>query len=437
MAGKKTSIISILASLVLLSTLAGVNAQETIQVTVATVDMDGSSLEGQVHVNVPPYVWQNSEHTYELVNGGFKQFSGSWGGLGSGAVSFECFKDTTYSIDALTQELTRASTPGVNRVNIVFEPIQVTMATVDMDGSSLEGQVHVNVPPYVWQNSGYNYELANGGFKQFSGSWGGLGSGAVSFECFKDTTYSIDALTQELTSQTTLGTNRVNIVFIVATPTPPGTDVIVQPVDETTGETLATLSFDNVTEGGMTTLTSTTPSENQGPPQGFRFGAPPVMFDITTTATFEGNVEVCFDYSGMGFHNESSLKLFHSSDGSDWIDVTTSLDTENDVICGIVTSFSFFGVFETADPVVMLEELAQQATALNLAQGIENSLHAKLDTALQILEDSNENNDVAAVNALGAFINAVEAQRGKKISAGDADDLIAAAQEIVDCLRAG
>ena len=55
-------------------------------------------------------------------------------------------------------------------------------------------------------------------------------------------------------------------------------------------------------------------------------------------------------------------------------------------------------------------------------------------TPLRALEDENENNDIAAINTLGAFINAVEAQRGKKIPEAEADALIAAAQEIIELL---
>lgn len=58
------------------------------------------------------------------------------------------------------------------------------------------------------------------------------------------------------------------------------------------------------------------------------------------------------------------------------------------------------------------------------------SLDAKLDAALNALNDVNENNDVAAINSMRAFINAVEAQRGKKISEEDADTLIADAELI-------
>lgn len=97
------------------------------------------------------------------------------------------------------------------------------------------------------------------------------------------------------------------------------------------------------------------------------------------------------------------------------------------------------GAYETAlsDPVELLDILAQDIIDLGLHQGIENSLLVKLDTALQKLEDDNQNNDVAAINSLQAFINAVEAQRGKKIPEEDADDLIAAALQIINLLSTG
>ncbi|MHC4906535.1 MAG: GLUG motif-containing protein [Planctomycetota bacterium] len=88
-------------------------------------------------------------------------------------------------------------------------------------------------------------------------------------------------------------------------------------------------------------------------------------------------------------------------------------------------------VITVVDP---FEALAGDIAELVQHNGIANSLLAKLDAALKILEDSNENNDGAAVGSLGAFINAVNAQRGKKISEADADSLIAAAQQIINML---
>lgn len=133
----------------------------------------------------------------------------------------------------------------------------------------------------------------------------------------------------------------------IVTPTLPGVDVVVQPVDPLTGETPATLTFDNVTGGGVTTVTSTTASEDQGAPGGFKFGDPPVIYEITTTATYEGNITVCFDYSGISFvGNEEDLRLYHYESGA-WVDATVlPVETVNNIICGIVSSLSPFAIFE-------------------------------------------------------------------------------------------
>ncbi len=88
------------------------------------------------------------------------------------------------------------------------------------------------------------------------------------------------------------------------------------------------------------------------------------------------------------------------------------------------------------DALTLLEQLIQDVEDLNLQQGIDNGLDAKLDAVLQAIQDVNENNDVAAINALQAFINAVQAQSGIHIPEPDANDLIAKAQEVIDLLLA-
>lgn len=87
-----------------------------------------------------------------------------------------------------------------------------------------------------------------------------------------------------------------------------------------------------------------------------------------------------------------------------------------------------------SDPVYLSEELIQQVIDLELHHGFENSLLAKLDTALRKLQDGNEANDKAAVNSLTAFINAINEQSGNKISEEDANSLITAAQQIIDMI---
>ncbi len=86
------------------------------------------------------------------------------------------------------------------------------------------------------------------------------------------------------------------------------------------------------------------------------------------------------------------------------------------------------------DPRSIIQGIVNTVMELNINNGISNSLDAKLNSALSALDDLNENNDVAAINSLNAFINAVEAQRGKGLTVEDAENLIAQAQAIIDLL---
>jgi hypothetical protein len=81
-----------------------------------------------------------------------------------------------------------------------------------------------------------------------------------------------------------------------------------------------------------------------------------------------------------------------------------------------------------------VKSLSQTVIDLNAKNGISNSSDAKMETVLQAVDELNKDNDVAAINTLSAFINAVNAQRGDKLSEEDADSLIGAAQHIIDLL---
>lgn len=105
---------------------------------------------------------------------------------------------------------------------------------------------------------------------------------------------------------------------------------------------------------------------------------------------------------------------------------------------GFASNYIDWDIYEMTlggTPTMVTQNLIDDVEALNLHQGIGNSLDAKLDTVLNALQDVNENNDVAAINSLEAFINAVNAQRGNKITEDQADMLIASAQEIISLLN--
>jgi len=116
------------------------------------------------------------------------------------------------------------------------------------------------------------------------------------------------------------------------------------------------------------------------------------------------------------------------------INAPSGVGIDDDGIVYISGSRRIRVITPPAHPLVLLVPLAAAVIDLNLDQGIENSLVAKLESAFQKLDDDNPNNDGAAVNKLEAFINQLEAQSGKKIDPGDADNLIAAAEEIVALL---
>lgn len=137
--------------------------------------------------------------------------------------------------------------------------------------------------------------------------------------------------------------------YVVGEPgnsTTTGTDIAVQPVDTTTGGTpLATITFSSVSQEGDTTLVSSSSGPN--PPSGFKIGDPAVFYDISTTASFGGAIDLCFIWTEGQFDNESNIALFHHENGV-WTNVTTSLDTTTNKVCGQTFSLSPFALFETS-----------------------------------------------------------------------------------------
>jgi len=118
---------------------------------------------------------------------------------------------------------------------------------------------------------------------------------------------------------------------------------VVQPTDAASGTTPATLTFDNVTASGSTSLT--TSATGDPPPSGFRLGSPATYYELTTTATFSGSIQVCINYTGLTVGDESALALFHL-EGGVWVNRTESLNTTTNVICAVVPSLSPFAIFE-------------------------------------------------------------------------------------------
>jgi len=69
----------------------------------------------------------------------------------------------------------------------------------------------------------------------------------------------------------------------------------------------------------------------------------PSYYDITTTAIFEDLIEVCINYddSALSPEVEQALVLRHYN-GMEWVEITTSLDTAANLLCGHTTTLSPF-----------------------------------------------------------------------------------------------
>ena len=197
--------------------------------------------------------------------------------------------------------------------------------------------------------------------------------------------------------------------------TPLGQNVMVGPINK------VTLNFSTVTVGGQTTIASS--SSGPTPPSGFKLGNPPVYYNISTTAQFNPPVQVCISYSDTQFKNEKNLKLFHFENGA-WVDVITSLDTINNIICGSVNFFSEFTLLEN----ITIDHIIDEVKSFNLDSDIEQGLLDKLVAAKSAIE---RNQNKTATNILKAFINQVKAQKGKKITNEQANILINDANALI------
>jgi hypothetical protein len=169
------------------------------------------------------------------------------------------------------------------------------------------------------------------------------------------------------------GLDNVEVEVVGPGETPTGHDVPVYPSDPDDPEARPPLelTFDDVSSGGMTTVTTT--ATGQPPPMGFRLGNPPVYYDLSTTAQYTGAVDVCVTYDDSAVKNESMLRLLHRWDAAacegrepgvdpyfdytqtGWENATApnNPDTVNNVICGTVTCLSPFTLAEveiTAPP---------------------------------------------------------------------------------------
>jgi hypothetical protein len=203
-------------------------------------------------------------------------------------------------------------------------------------------------------------------------------------------------------------------VVLANTPTGPN-NVVVQPVDTTTGTTPVTVTFTGgVNQPGVTMLS--TSSNGPPPPATFKLGNPATYYELTTTAGFTPPASVCVKYAGITFTNPSPPPatlpptLFHFENNG-WAPLTTTfLDTTNQIICANTSSFSPFALFMPLTPQELMNSIARQIAGFLASGGIRNagianSLMASLDNARKAFATSNP----SARGILGALLSKLNA----------------------------
>ncbi len=104
------------------------------------------------------------------------------------------------------------------------------------------------------------------------------------------------------------------------------------------------VTFDSVSVGGDITVQYVTDGPALDPNFAILPNSGQMLYNVSTTATFEGNVEVCFYYDPTDVINEDSVKIYHYDSTGAWVDITTNLQTQYNLVCGVTDHFSPFAV---------------------------------------------------------------------------------------------
>jgi hypothetical protein len=112
--------------------------------------------------------------------------------------------------------------------------------------------------------------------------------------------------------------------------------------------------FDSVTVEGFTTTSTTSTGPDLFPGINFVPASPRKYYNVSTTASFTGQVQVCITYNPADVQgSQNNLLLYHydtSVNPPSWREITSSVNTTSHVVCGYSDGLSLFAVAEPGIP---------------------------------------------------------------------------------------
>lgn len=222
---------------------------------------------------------------------------------------------------------------GQQTTTVVFDASETTgkiRGTVVINGTPADGAVRLCQPigdcPFNYSGTaGARYDFQNGSFTLLATP----GSYRLSVWNTNGILLGTIPLTIDEGQLIDLSTNAVSV--------PSGLNVTVSVGN-------ITLTFDQVDTSGFVLFTTTTTPQGGPPPSSYKFLN--TYYELTTSAGYSGQITLSFTYDQNDVTgNENKLKLLHW-DGSGWQDITTSLDTVNNVITGVTSTLSPFVIAE-------------------------------------------------------------------------------------------
>jgi hypothetical protein len=176
-----------------------------------------------------------------------------------------------------------------------------------------------------------------------------IGSVSVTTDGAGDAAFTVDVAPRQgrpyltATATDTLGNTSELSLCLLSINTPVGSGVVVMVLDST-GASPVTLEFDNVSTEGNTWLELS----ESGPeiPGSILVGDPTTYYDLETDAVYTGNIEVCVTYDEDALVvPEDLVRILHwdtTGTPDQWVDITTSVDTMTNVVCGMTAELSPF-----------------------------------------------------------------------------------------------